>query len=125
MTRFNISQKRLPSMIRFWPIAIVVLFFSCSHQGKTIDDSLERIDSNVVVTNVRTYSWEEKDKIIDSMLYYYSKQVDYHILRDDAEIKYLRTNEEKYRRLGNVYVDSGHYCYLQLERLCKLVKSKP
>jgi hypothetical protein len=47
----------------------------------------------------------------EEMLRLSGKMQEMKSMRDYYEIKYLETEDDKYRRLGNKYVDSGHYYY--------------
>ena len=65
-------------------------------------------------------------KVLDSQLYYFGRQLDFHEMGDYFADRYYQTGLEKYRRSGNYCYDSAHYYWLlQLQLLIKNGLYKP
>lgn len=77
-------------------------------------DSLSKAVKSLKVARVYRDSVQN---VLDSALLLFNKMVECKSKRDEYEIKYLRTEDDKYRRIGNRYVDSVHYYYKLQVRL--------
>lgn len=71
--------------------------------GFKIDKSIFYIGKTVFVKNAKPNTLS----LLDSAIYYFSKAQQMRSTKTDLEIKYFQTGKDKYRVLGNKYIDSS------------------
>jgi len=98
-------------------LILMVVFIGCKHKkaNSPVVEASKKVDS--LITQSKDIS--DQTDSLKLALTYFTKEMDAKSMRDEYEIKYLRTGEDKYRILGNLYADSIHYWYLKLASVTK------
>lgn len=103
-------------MNRFWTLILAAFLFSCSnHESKEPEPTIK----NDTLTKSLEKEFHKTDSIVGLAVRYFQNEMGASISAKDYEIKYLRTGEKKYRKTGNLYLDSVHYWYQKLASVNK------
>ena len=93
-------------------VILIVVYFPVPKPEKNVLEREKNIDFVV--------KYGDSFDSTDSLIHFFAKEMDAKQKRDENEILYLRTGNDKYRIIGNRYVDSVHYWYLKLQKVSKI-----
>ncbi len=82
---------------------------SCQNNVQEKSDLLKDVDTIIELNRQLRGLREIEVERLNKTFYYYRKTMESGEMKDKYEIKYLRTENDKYRILGNLYVDSVNY----------------